>query len=159
MLRKTRVTLVLLVLSLLVSSTGTQKIFSNEKILSLVNQDRAKAGLKPLQLNPVLNLAAQAKAYDMLKYNYFDHADPDGRLPWAWFKSMGYDYTYAGENLALGFSNFNEMEDSLMASANHRANILSPLYSDLGVGIVEYRGSPIVVQFFGSTTNLLTLRQ
>ena len=124
--------------------------FSIDDILRLVNQDRRNHGLSDLQINPVLNLAALAKADDMLNKNYFAHVSPDGTVPWHWFQYLGYQYTYAGENLASGFSNPNELENSWMQSPSHRANILSPFYSDLGLAIVQEHNANVVVEFFGS---------
>lgn len=139
-------------------SLQTSHLTPNQ-ILDLVNQDRSEAGLPPLLLNSTLNLAAFAKAEDMLSKRYFAHVSPEGTKPWYWFKMMGYHYTYAGENLALGYKDPSELVDSWMASDSHRSNILSPLYSDLGLAIVEDEGNTMVVQLFGSKSQSLSLRQ
>ena len=98
---------------------------SHETLLQLVNQDRAVLGLKPLRLNPTLSLAALAKASDMVERNYFAHISPDGVKPWHWFKSLGYNYAYAGENLAVNFSDSLPVHEAWMASEGHRKNILN----------------------------------
>jgi uncharacterized protein YkwD len=129
---------------------------SAEQILFLVNQDRAKNGLPELKINSVLNLAALAKAQDMLKHNYFDHISPLGLKPWHFFKSLGYNYIYAGENLALNYTNPYELEESWMNSPKHRDNILSPNYSELGLAIVSHEDKTVIVQFFGTKESKLT---
>ena len=129
------------------------------QILDLINQGREEAGLPALTLNPVLNQAAAAKAEDMILKRYFAHISPEGVKPWYWFKRVGYDYAYAGENLASGFTDPTELVDSWMASPGHRANILSPYYSDLGLGVIAAGNKTVVVEFFGSKDSKLTLRE
>jgi uncharacterized protein YkwD len=132
---------------------------SAQSILHLVNQDRKEHGLPQLSLSPTLSLAALSKAEDMLSQNYFAHISPSGVKPWHWFKSLGYEYVYAGENLAAGFDDPGELENSWMSSSDHRANILSPHYEDLGLAIVEREDTTLIVQFFGSRANKVTLRE
>ncbi|MCX6723023.1 MAG: CAP domain-containing protein [Candidatus Staskawiczbacteria bacterium] len=67
-----------------------------------VNQTRQSSGLKPLIENQKLNQAAQLKAQNMVANNYFAHTSPTGVSPWFWFLKVGYNYKYAGENLAIG---------------------------------------------------------
>lgn len=149
----------LAVLVIGLSIFGQSETLSIEKIADLVNQDRANHGLPDLDLNPSLNLAAQLKALDMVEKNYFAHISPDGVKPWHWFRVSGYSYTYAGENLAVGFTSAAELEKSWMDSPEHRANILSPHYSDLGLAVVSRNQDLVVVQFFGNKDHKLTLRQ
>ena len=129
-----------------------------DKILALVNSDRKTYGLNPVALNPTLNLAASAKAYDMIAFDYFSHISPDGIKPWHWFKSLGYNYVYAGENLAHGFYSADELQQSWMSSETHRANILSPFYSEMGLAIVKTEETTLIVQFFGNKEGKLTQR-
>jgi len=156
---KLRLGLLLLGIILLTPGTYSYLSLTSGQILDLVNLDREKHGLASLSLNPSLNLAAMAKANDMLSKNYFAHTGPDGTKPWFWFTSLGYNYAYAGENLAEGYSDPLDLENSFMASPSHRANILSPFYSDMGLAIVSHNDHDLVVQFFGSKDNKVTLRQ
>ncbi|MBX4187062.1 MAG: CAP domain-containing protein [Candidatus Doudnabacteria bacterium] len=119
-------------------------------MLDLVNQDRVSHGLPALNLNSTLNLAALAKAQDMLSHNYFSHVSPSGETPWHWIKTVGYNYAYAGENLAEGYLDADDLEKSWMASPSHRANILSPHYSEVGLAVVNFHDTNLVVQMFGS---------
>ena len=156
---KLRFGILLGLISLFLVGVGHSKPLSSQEILDLLNADRITHGLSELSLNETLSMAASAKAHDMLEKKYFSHIGPDGTSPWHWFKVLGYNYAYAGENLAEGYDNASDLETSWMGSPTHRANILSPFYSDVGVAIVERDGTSLVVQFFGSVENKLTLRQ
>lgn len=159
MTSKARFSLLLVILTLLLAGNYNPKPLTSQQILDLVNQDRAKHGLAVLSLDPILSLAAYAKAEDMINKNYFAHVGPDGTKPWYWFKSLGYNYTYAGENLAEGYTDPYDLENSWMSSPTHRANILSPFYSEAGMAIIARNNTNIIVQFFGSKENKVTLRQ
>lgn len=147
------------IIALVLAGSGSFKPLTSQEILDLVNRDREKYGLSTLSLNPILSLAAMAKAEDMVSKNYFAHVSPDGTKPWDWLKSLGYSYAYAGENLAEGYSDATDLENSWMNSSTHRANILSPFYSEAGLAVVSRNDSNIIVQFFGSLDNKVTLRQ
>jgi hypothetical protein len=89
----------------------------------------------------------------MFGYNYFAHTSPQGVNPWHWFNKANYNYTYAGENLAM---NFVEAEDAMQAwmnSPTHRDNIISKNYTEIGiavgVGKIDGVDTTIVVQLFG----------
>jgi uncharacterized protein YkwD len=154
---KVKFGLLLVIVALITSFSMKSKPLSALEILDLVNRDRTAHGLSELSLNSTLNEAALAKAEDMTVHGYFSHTSPTGATPWHWFKAMGYDYTFAGENLAEGYSDAIELEKSWMASESHRANILSPHYSELGLAIVVYQNKNLVVQLFGSKDAKLSL--
>lgn len=159
---KFRFSLLILAIALTFATfpTAGKSAPSLEDLVVLVNQDRISHGLQPLRPDSTLNLAALAKAQDMLNNNYFSHVSPRGTKPWFWFKTLGYNYAFAGENLAVGYSNAEELERSWMASASHRANILSPDYTDIGIAVITVKNKgPLIVQFFGAKTDKLTLRQ
>ena len=128
---------------------------SPQKILILINRERVRSGLKPLKLNALLNRAAADKLADMRRRSYFGHTDPDGELPWKWLKKNGYDYSFAGENLAIGFDSAAKQHRAWMSSPTHRENILSSEYTQTGLAIGEVslrknRQETAVVQFFAS---------
>ena len=127
-------------------STGT--------VISLTNSARSSAGLSSLSSNSQLAAAAAAKAADMFQNQYFAHTSPQGKDPWYFINNAGYDFIYAGENLAIGYSDSAEVHSAWMNSPTHRANILNPNYREIGVAQVsgEYEGAQttIVVQEFGS---------
>jgi len=73
----------------------------------------------------------------MLAKNYWAHSSPDGTTPWVFIKNAGYEYLYAGENLARGFSSASDVVNAWMNSkAGHRENLLSPNYDDVGFAVV-----------------------
>lgn len=123
-------------------------------VLTLTNAARSSAGLGTLSLNDLLGQAAQAKAGDMLAKQYFAHKSPDGRMPWDFIRSTGYDYNRAGENLAVHFSEAEDVQSGWMASPSHRANILNPVFEQIGIGVsngdFEGIGTIFVVQMFGT---------
>ncbi len=159
MLSKLRFGLLLLLIVGSGSFSMTLPRISADQILNLVNKDREAYGLPKLSNNPTLNKAALAKAQDMLAFNYFDHISPTGTKPWQFFKALGYNYVYAGENLAINYTDAADLENSWMDSPKHRDNILSPNYSDVGLAVVERGGKTIIVQFFGSKDSKLTYQK
>ncbi len=128
-----------------------------EQILDLVNKEREKAGLAPLSLSKELSTAATKKAADMFANNYWAHVSPTGITPWDFITSSGYNYLYAGENLAKDFSTSEEVVQAWMRSPTHRANILKPEYKDIGLAVMNgsllNSDTTLVVQEFGSKIN------
>jgi len=106
-----------------------------QQILDLVNAERAKAGVAPLKLNTKLNQVAQEKARDMYENNYFSHNSPTYGSPFDMMKQFGVNYTYAGENIAKGFTSSDRVMQGWMNSPGHKANILNPNFTELGVGL------------------------
>lgn len=123
-------------------------------LVDLANADRAAEGLQNLTVNPALVAVAQAKANDMATKGYFAHTSPEGFDPWYWFKQEGYAFTYAGENLAVDFSDSADVERAWMDSPTHRKNVLDPQYTEIGIataqGWFEGRYTTFVVQAFGA---------
>lgn len=124
-------------------------------IIGLTNQARGDAGLSVLKHNSVLDLAAQKKVADMFKNDYFAHTSPQGIKPWHWFNEVDYNYTFAGENLAMNFIDAEGAVAAWLDSPTHRDNILSKNYEDIGVavaiGIIDGLETTLVVQLFGKT--------
>ncbi|MDO8529223.1 MAG: CAP domain-containing protein [bacterium] len=127
---------------------------SRSNIIYLVNQSRTENGLEPLAENQKLDKAAEEKLADMFKNDYFAHTSPSGASPWFWVEKNGYDYQYAGENLALGFTTVENEHKAWMESPTHRKNILNPNYKEIGVAIGsgKINGSTVTlaVQTFGA---------
>ena len=123
-------------------------------IFNLTNNERANNNVATLSWNYKLASAARAKAQDMIDKDYFSHNTPDGKTPWTFIVAEGYNYIYAGENLAMNFTSAEDLMAAWMASGGHRANILSGNFKELGVGVVtgEYQGytTTMVVQMFGT---------
>lgn len=127
-------------------------------LVTLANTDRAEAGVDMLEEDPLLARAAQLKAEDMAARGYFAHVDPEGREPWYWLDEVGYSYRYAGENLAVDFTESVEVEDAWMNSPTHKANILKGAYTNMGIGVAkgvyEGRETLFVVQFFAQPSSV-----
>lgn len=122
-------------------------------LLNQTNKFRQENGLSPLTLNSQLSLAASNKASDMFAKDYWAHIAPDGVTPWVFIKNAGYEYLYAGENLARGFSNTSDVVNAWMASPSHRENMLSSNYSEIGfaisTGTLTGTETVLVVEMFG----------
>ncbi len=135
---------------------GTFSNISNDQLLAITNQDRQTAGLPPLSINSELSQAAQNKANDMFSKDYWAHVSPDGTTPWVFIKNTGYNYIYAGENLARGFTTPGDVVNAWMNSPSHRENMLSPKYTDVGfaveTGNLTGENTVLVVEMFGSTS-------
>jgi uncharacterized protein YkwD len=123
-------------------------------LVDLANSDRTSSGLPSLTVSPALEQAAQLKANDMAANSYFAHTSPTGQDPWYWFTQAGYSFTYAGENLAVYFSDSDAVNTAWMNSPEHRANILSDNFTQIGIATADgtYQGQPttFVVQEFGT---------
>lgn len=122
------------------------------EIVALTNTERVQHQVGALRESAQLDAAAQAKADDMAERSYFAHVSPDGREPWDFVAAAGYDYQYAGENLAVRFVDSQEVVDAWMRSPTHRANMVKEQYTEVGVATAQglYKGEPatFVVQYF-----------
>lgn len=134
---------------------------TNQNIINLTNQQRLNAGLPQFQLDNKLTQAAYAKAENMLAEQYFAHYSPSNLSPWYWFEQAGYEYAYAGENLAMDFIQAEDVISGWMASDSHRRNILNPNYNQIGIGIIEgeFKGAKtiMVVQMLAAPAPPTTL--
>lgn len=125
-----------------------------DEVIELTNQERLEKGLMPLIEDQTLNEVAARKAKDMFAYNYWSHESPAGRDPWSFFQEVGYQYLYAGENLARDFENAESVVSAWMNSSSHRDNLLHPFYQEIGLAVVDglLNGveTTLVVQAFGT---------
>ena len=137
------------------SVLGTFSDISTQQLLVLTNEKRQETGVAPLTVNDNLSQAAINKASDMFGKNYWAHNAPDGTTPWVFIKGSGYNYIYAGENLARGFNNASEVINAWMASPEHRKNMLSSNYQNVGfsvsTGKLNGEDTVLIVEMLGST--------
>ena len=105
-----------------------------EQVVKLTNNERAKAGLPPLKLNNKLVNAAQDHSSDMAQDDFFSHTGADGSSIGDRVKGSGYQYSRTGENIAAGQPTPEAVVRGWMNSPGHRANILNPNYTEIGVG-------------------------
>ncbi|MGD6871825.1 SafA/ExsA family spore coat assembly protein [Sutcliffiella horikoshii] len=108
-----------------------------EQVAKLVNQERAKHGLKPLKLNWELSRVARYKSQDMIDKRYFSHTSPTYGSPFDMIRNFGISYRSAGENIAAGQQTPQEVMNAWMNSEGHRKNILSSQYTEIGVGYAK----------------------
>lgn len=123
-------------------------------VIKLVNKARETANVAALTRNDKLQQAAQDKAQDMIDNDYFAHVSPEGKSPWFWIENAGYDYRFAGENLAINYTNAQDEQKAWMDSPLHRKNILNTDYQEIGVavkqGIIDGHKTTVAVQMFGT---------
>ncbi|MBD0379960.1 CAP domain-containing protein [Paenibacillus sedimenti] len=119
-------------------TNGTNPVSSQssyaDQVVTLVNQERTKAGLKPLAVDKSLAVMALDKAKDMYNNQYFDHTSPTYGSPFEMMSAYGIQYKYAGENIAMGQKTPQDVMKAWMNSPGHRQNILSPNFTKIGVG-------------------------
>ncbi|MGW3940181.1 CAP domain-containing protein [Streptomyces phaeochromogenes] len=104
------------------------------EVVALTNTERAAAGLRPLAVDPLLTNAAQAHSADMVARAFYSHTSPDGSEPWHRASAAGSTRRTIGENIACGQRSAAEVVQGWMDSPGHRANILKPAFTHIGVG-------------------------
>lgn len=105
------------------------------RIVELVNEERAKAGLNPLTLQENVTEAAQVRAVEC--ETLFSHTRPNGTSFSTALKEAGVSYRGAGENIAWGQKTPEQVMEGWMNSSGHRANILNEKYTTIGVGYYQ----------------------
>jgi len=135
------------------SVLGVEASMTSTSLLNDTNAQRSADKEQPLVYNEKLSAAAYMKAQDMFKQQYWAHTAPNGTTPWAWFAKVGYDYSYAGENLAKNFTTAGATVAAWMASPTHRANILNAHYTDVGFavvdGVLDGKQTTLIVALYG----------
>jgi uncharacterized protein YkwD len=116
-----------------------------EALFNQTNQDREAQGLGDLQMDPLLCAVARSHSQDMSQRNYFDHMAP-GPGPVSpmdrYLSALGFrpDYAFLGENIYFRSETDSttvsaaEANTAFMHSDGHRANILQPKFTKMGIG-------------------------
>lgn len=133
--------------------------------LDLVNASRAQAGLKPLAFDAELVDAAGKHSDWMIAQDVFSHTGAGGSSAAGRVTAAGYGWTAMGENIAyiggaeaavLDEADVRRLHTNLMNSAPHRANLLNPGFTEIGIGLSQgdFQGYPavMVTQDFGTPT-------
>ncbi len=127
------------------------------QLIGDANTSRSQNGLSGLTENEVLNKAAEMKAKDMAEKSYFSHTTPENRKFTYFLDTVGYDFKYAGENLAVTQQDTEDVAKAWMESPTHRANILRSKYNEIGMAMATgtYKGKEVVfiAQYFGTKAN------
>ncbi|GAA3506243.1 CAP domain-containing protein [Streptomyces prasinosporus] len=121
------------------------------EVVGLTNRERTRAGLPPLSRDPLLAAAAQAHSADMVARDFYSHTAPDGSRPWDRAAAAGSARRTIGENIACGRRSPAEVVRGWMNSPGHRANILEPDFTHIGVGFAGGgRAGTYWTQLFGA---------
>lgn len=132
---------------------GYASNINDSDLLKFTNEKRVQNGFKEVVINDNLSRAAEAKAKYMFEHNFWAHVAPDGTEPWDFIIGSGYDYMYAGENLAKDFQTSEGVVDAWMNSPSHKENLLNSNYDDIGLatvnGTLNGYETTLVVQMFG----------
>jgi uncharacterized protein YkwD len=104
------------------------------RVIELINAERAKVGLSALSTQGQLGSAARLHSTDMACNNYFSHTGLDGSNSADRAQRQGYSSGFVGENIAAGYSSPANVVQGWMKSPGHKANMLSPEYTEIGVG-------------------------
>jgi uncharacterized protein YkwD len=118
-------------------SVPNTSVSAEGQILSLLNAERARAGLSNLSYNGLLTRAARAHAQDQSAKGYFSHTGKDGSQITDRVKRTGYNYCLIAENLSIGYTTVQGAVQGWMQSPGHRQNILNGKFSQVGIGISE----------------------
>jgi uncharacterized protein YkwD len=119
------------------TTTSVRSDFADERaMLELVNHERTARGLTPLVMNATAQVVARAYAKRMLADGVFSHVDNDGHSPFDRMKAGDVKFRAAGENLVLA-PTLPLAHQGLMNSPGHKANILSPNYRTVGIGVID----------------------
>lgn len=120
------------------------------EVVALTNTERASAGLPPLADDRLLCAAAQGHSADMVARDFYAHISPEGSRPWDRAAAAGCAHRGIGENIACGQRSPAEVVQGWMDSPGHRANILDPGFTHIGVGFAGGgRAGTYWTQLFG----------
>ncbi|MBE9213359.1 MAG: CAP domain-containing protein [Richelia sp. RM2_1_2] len=113
-----------------------------QQVIALTNQERANHGLGALEWNEQLFKAAQGHSQNMAHGDFFEHGDPVKRA-----REEGYPSSFVGENIAAGRPTPEAVMQQWLNSPGHRNNILSPDYTEIGVGHCYLENDPGRLQY------------
>jgi uncharacterized protein YkwD len=152
---RVRSTLLVVALALVVTQTSASVTVGRassatirERVLRLVNHARAGsrrcgherfAATTPLAASPLLDRAAQEHAFDMARYDYFEHTGMDGSVPKERLARLGYRSLLTGENIAYAPESAEEVVSGWLASPGHCANIMEPRFREMGIAFAVGR--------------------
>ncbi len=116
-----------------VSSAGGNSFA--DQVIALVNQQRVANGLPALVKDSAVTNCANLRANEIT--SVMSHNRPDGSTCFSILSQNGVSYSAAGENIAAGQTTPQEVVNAWMNSPGHRANILNPNYTKIGVGFIK----------------------
>ena len=119
-----------------IPTVDAQQTSYEKEVVRLVNEARRNNGIGELTYNWELSRVARYKSQDMRDNSYFSHTSLTYGSPFKMIKSFGISYKTAGENIARGQASPAAVVSAWMSSPGHRANILNPSFTEIGVGYV-----------------------
>ncbi|MGX1854211.1 CAP domain-containing protein [Streptomyces sp. NPDC055299] len=131
------------------TATGTAARFA-QKIVELVNAQRAQHGCGPLKVDSHLTTAAQKHSDDMAARNYYEHNTPEGVDPGTRMTNAGFPWSSWAENIFKSPKDPATAMDGWMKSPGHRDNILNCSYKSTGVGVNLSANGPWWTQDFAT---------
>lgn len=105
-----------------------------DRVVDLINAERATHGLPAVARNDLLDEAARQHSEDMASHDLFDHTGSDGSTADERLDRVGYVWSSCGEIIAAGYPSPDGAVDGWMHSPGHRAIILTPGFTEIGVG-------------------------
>lgn len=117
-----------------------------DEVLTIINKERVKAGVKPLAARADLIELADIRVKELSVK--FSHQRIDGTFVSNLAEQKGIYYNTIGENIAMGQPTAETVMNSWMNSEGHRANILNSSYSYIGIGHIVKNGMHYWVQVF-----------
>lgn len=114
------------------------------EMLALVNAERERAGLAPLEADERLATVGRTHSTEMFQLGYFAHESPVSGELVDRLEAAGLSWLVTGENLALA-PDVAEAHDGLMGSPGHRANILNPAFTRVGIGVIASPANGVMV--------------
>ncbi|MFD9207189.1 CAP domain-containing protein [Streptomyces sioyaensis] len=131
------------------TATGTAARFA-QKIVQLVNAQRAQHGCGPLTVDRHIQNAAQKHSDDMAARNYYEHNTPEGVDPGTRMTNAGFRWSSWAENIFKSPKDPATAMDGWMKSPGHRDNILNCSYKSTGVGVNLSANGPWWTQDFAT---------
>ncbi|HWF35224.1 MAG TPA: CAP domain-containing protein [Solirubrobacteraceae bacterium] len=118
-----------------ITATSAAPQAMRDAVVCLVNFERARYRLPPLTQVHKLDISAQGYTAEMVRRRFFSHTAPDGSTPGGRIAATGYRWSWAGENIASGYSTPAAVVSGWMHSQGHCYNMLAPSFSNIGVGV------------------------
>ena len=131
-----------------------QNLLTIDGTVFWTNEERKKYNLSALKSSQKLNQIAERRLKDMAQNQYFGHYSPTGRAVGDEAETLNYKFLAIGENIAMGnFKDDGDLVDAWMNSPEHRENILSQKYTQIGISVEEIlfegKNTWLAVQIFG----------
>ena len=128
------------------SCTPTGNAGFENTLLGLINQERTAQSLPAYTAQNQLQAAARLHSTDMVCNDFFSHTGSDGSTVGMRVNAQGYSWSWVGENILATSDTSAQAPQSAfdwwMNSALHRANLLSPNYTEIGLGYIYVASSP-----------------